>query len=120
MYPKPLVVRSFLYVEDNRPVLVFDTTQHAEAFKNAFQGAEIYDHKEHVFLPTPKGLVLVYGANSGETAYMFHTSQQAKDWLTRLQGCGEISPTGLHHTRTVLVGKGGPEHATEPVWPGVA
>jgi hypothetical protein len=69
MSPRPSVIRSFLYVEDSRPVLVFDNAEHAKEFKTAFSGAEIYSHQEHVFLPTPVGLTLVFGAKSGETAF---------------------------------------------------
>ena len=69
MGPSEKVAGSFFYVADKRPVLAFHTPEEALAFKMGFPGAEIYDNKTHVFLPTPYGLEFVRGAQKGETAY---------------------------------------------------
>jgi hypothetical protein len=63
------IAHSFFYVADKRPVLAFNTPEEAIAFQKGFSGAEIYDNKTHVFLPTPYGLEFVRGGQKGETAY---------------------------------------------------
>jgi NADH pyrophosphatase NudC (nudix superfamily) len=133
------VSKSFLYVAEKRPVLVFEDEAQARKLRDAFSGAEIYGNKTHVFLPTPHGLELVCSGN-GETAYgnhaplkscccdhdadlillVFHDSHQAKDWFNRLSGYGVMYPEGDHPSRTVYAGKKGHWYGGEPIYPGVA
>jgi hypothetical protein len=63
------VVRSFVYIADKRPILVFENEKDALEFEKIFRGAEIYGQKTHVFLPTPHGLDFVTGGKAGEMAY---------------------------------------------------
>lgn len=115
------VSKSFIYVADKRPVLVFGDEAQAQQFKGAFRGAEIYGNKTHVFLPTPHGLELVCGGqNNGETAYLFHDGSQAKDWFQKLSGYGVMYTEGDHPSRTVYVGEQGHRFGGEPIYPGVA
>jgi hypothetical protein len=69
MCPADKVTGSFIYVADKRPVLAFNSPGDALAFQKNFIGAEIYNNKKHVFLPTPHGLEFVSGGKNGETAY---------------------------------------------------
>jgi hypothetical protein len=63
------VIRSFVYIADKHPVLVFENEKDAHEFEKIFKGAEIYGQKSHVFLPTPHGLDFVTGGKGGEMAY---------------------------------------------------
>jgi len=74
MSPSDKVTGCFMYVADKRPVLAFHNAGDALAFQKGFHGAEIYNNKTHVFLPTPHGLEFVCGGKNGETAYGMHLS----------------------------------------------
>jgi len=120
MAPSDNVAHSFLYVADRRPVLVFTDGGDAAEFQKIFKGAEIYHNKLHVFLPTPYGLESVHATQSGQTAYVFHTSHQAQHWFEQLNGYGTMYTEGEAPQRTVFLGGEGHGMGGSPIWPGVA
>jgi hypothetical protein len=63
------VTRCFFDITNQRPVLCFEDEGKARKFKEAFDGAELLGNKKSVALPTPHGLELICGAQTGETAY---------------------------------------------------
>jgi hypothetical protein len=99
------VLTSFLYVEDKRPVLVFDSAEHAKAFKKEFKDAESYDEPTHIFLPKPHGLMAVRAGKNGQTAYVFHYNQQAENWASQLRGHGIVYKDNAELSRVVYIGR---------------
>lgn len=69
MSPADKVVQSIFSVADKRPMLDFNYESDAEECAKKIGGAEIYDNKLQVVLPTPHGLELVCGSKNGETAF---------------------------------------------------
>jgi hypothetical protein len=100
------VINSFLYIEDTRPVLIFDTKEHAAEFSRAYGGdAETYADPTHVFLRKPHGLELACsGTNGGVFAYVFHNHLQAAMWAKKLGAYATVDDT-KEHNRTVYLGK---------------
>jgi hypothetical protein len=96
------VLLSFLYTEDLRPVLVFDTTDNAKAFSKAFKGrAEVYAEPTHVFLTRPAGLAVVRPSKKGEMIYGFDSAEHAQAWAAKLEGHGFVGDD----VKTVVVGR---------------
>ena|SRR2546429_520604 len=101
------VIFSFFYVEDTRPVLIFDTEEHADAFIKTFKGgrAEAYDNPTHVFLDKPHGLSIVRAGKHGDMAYVFHQPYQAQHWAKHLGVYAKVFTDTADHRRTVFLGK---------------
>jgi hypothetical protein len=86
------VLLSFLYVEDSRIVLVFDTADNAKAFTKSYDGrAEVFTDPTHVFLNKPLGLQIVRPSKKGETIYVFNSAEQASAFAKKLDGHGFVS-----------------------------
>jgi hypothetical protein len=101
------VTNAFLYIEDTRPVLVFDTADHAAAFIKAYgsKDAETYADPTHVFLRKPHGVELACaGHNGGAFAFVFHNHLQAAHWAKRMGEYAVVDNT-KEHNRTVYVGR---------------
>jgi len=96
------VLLSFLYVEDSRIVLVFDTADNAKAFAKGFDGrAEIFGEPTHVFLNKPTGLQVVRPSKKGEIIYVFNAPEQATAFAKKLAGHGHIADDA----KAVIVGR---------------
>jgi hypothetical protein len=99
------VISSFVYVEDNRIVLAFDTPVNAEAFSKSYSGrAEIFDNKTHVFLQKPKGLTIVRGTLDGQLGFVFNDPKLAQAWAAGLAGNAYIKEGDDLAARSVFVG----------------
>jgi hypothetical protein len=101
------ITNAFLYIEDTRPVLVFDTADNAAAFIKAYgsKDAEVYADPTHVFLRKPHGVELAAaGHNGGAFAYVFHNHLQAAHWAKKMGAYAVIDET-KEHNRTVYVGR---------------
>src|ERR1700749_1713470 len=78
----------FLYASDQRPVLVFTSSDSATAFLQSFEHnggkAERYSAPTPAFLSKPYGLELVRAGPHGELAFDFHSERQAQHWSDQL------------------------------------
>lgn len=87
-------VQVFLYANDQRPVLVFDTAEHATTFINALERngghADRYYNPKDVYLRKPHGLEHVSAGPKGQLAFQFHTEEQAQHWVEQLVGFGTL------------------------------
>jgi hypothetical protein len=100
------VLFSFLYVEDSRPVLIFNTKENAHTFISGFKGrAETYGDPTHVFLNKPHGLELVRPGKHGDMAYVFHHGYQAEHWAKHLGGYAKLLTDTADHKRIVFLGR---------------
>jgi hypothetical protein len=100
------ITNAFLYIEDTRPVLVFDTAANATAFIKAYgsKDAEVYADPTHVFLRKPHGVELACaGHNGGAFAFVFHNHLQASHWAKKMGGYAVTDET-KDNNRTVYVG----------------
>jgi len=101
------ITNAFLYIEDTRPVLVFDTADNAAAFIKAYgaKDAEVYSDPTHVFLRKPHGVELAAaGHNGGAFALVFHNYLQAAHWAKKMGGYAVVDDT-KENSRTVYLGK---------------
>ena len=102
----------FIYADDRRPVLVFETADRATAFLQSFEkrggSAERYYKATDVYLKKPHNLDRVRVGPSGELAFDFHSEADAQHWYEQLGDYATLiqDPNDAKNLkRTILLGR---------------
>jgi hypothetical protein len=94
--PPPPIKSAFLSVVPSEPVLVFSTAEDAAYFQSHCRQGRIQPlphmkwSNTWVYLPMPAGLLRVRTARSGDVAFDFASSHEARDFNSSIKGVGKV------------------------------
>jgi len=80
---------AYLSLISHEPVLVFSTNKDARNFRDKVSGGRISeDTPTWVYMPMPRGLLMVRSSKYGEVAFDFRDAESAQEWNKEIASVG--------------------------------
>jgi hypothetical protein len=97
---------AYLFLISHEPVLVFSINHDARNFRDKMSGGRISgDTPTWVYMPMPRGLLMVRRSKYGDVAFDFRDVESAQEWNMEIAGVGTNYAKDPERKRSVYLGK---------------